>query len=196
MQSGNIDSNGLREDDYLTFPNFYKQTLERSSNGDKVTNDFDDKDFPRITHQNVEEFQYYNVEKFNGKFKNNVEQISTLNINIRGVNCNFDNFILYLNSLSVTFDVISLSECHIPKNELYNRDIKNEHHIPGYDEFYVLSSIKYGGVILYVKSELKAVYCHELTKTCNTHDSVFVKIDSTNLHRNKPRTRKSILLGA
>ncbi len=196
MQSERTDSSGVREDEYLAFSNFYKQTLEKTSNGDNVTHDIDIEDFPRVNHLNIEEFQYYNVDKFNSKFDNKAEQISALNVNIRGITCNFDNFILYLNTLSITFDVISLSECHIQKNDLYNRDIHNEHHTPGYDKFYVLSSIKYGGVILYVKSDLKATYCYELTKTCDTHDSVYVIIDSTNLHKNRARSRKSIVLGA
>ena len=67
----------------------------------------------RLSPDNIEQFQYYSVEKFNNIFDNSANQFSTLNINIRGIDCNFDNLVLYLNTLSVTFDFIILTECHL-----------------------------------------------------------------------------------
>ena len=59
--------------------------------------------------------------------------------------------------------------------------------------FYVESSIKFGGVIMYVKSKFKATYFHELTKTTNTHDSLYVKIDPGSSKGQK--SRKQLYIG-
>ena len=102
---------------------------------------------------------------------------------------------MYLNSFKFTFDAIILTECHIAVNDLCNFDLHNQHPIEGYDKFYVKSTIKYGGVVMYVKSDLKAAYCHELTKTCPTHDAVYVKIDPANVHNSNIKSRKPLYLG-
>ena len=84
-------------------------------------------------------------------------------------------------------------------NNNFNEDLHNQYPIDGYDKFYVKSCIRYGGVVIYVKSELQASYFHELTQTCNTHDSLFVKINSVNLHGNKKskigKASKALIVG-
>ena len=46
--------------------------------------------------------------------------------------------------------------------------------------FYIESSIKYGGVVMYIKSELEANYCYDLTRTNNVCDSLYVIIKCKN----------------
>ena len=177
------------------FSQFYKQTIDYEAEDSPNIDNYglSRPDFPRLLHNNIETFQYYSADKFNNCFVNNDSQISTLNVNVRGINCNYDNFVMYLNSLKYNFDALILTECHIQADELYNADLHNMHPIDGYDKFYVKSSIKFGGVVMYVKSE--GVYCHELTKTCATHDSVYVKIDPSNLHKTNSKTRKRLFIG-
>ena len=80
------------------------------------------------------------------------------------------------------------------KNINFDQDLHNEHPINGYDKFYVKSCIRYGGVVIYVKSELQASYFHELTQTCSTHDSLYVKINAGNLHE-KSKNGKALIVG-
>ena len=88
------------------------------------------------------------IYKFNSTFSINVANCSVLSLNIRGIDCNFDKFVLYLASLNYNFDIIVLSECHIQINEHHNADLHNTHVIGGYDKYYTRSKIKYGGVII------------------------------------------------
>ena len=179
------------------FVKFYKDSL--NLNEDEVDqNDYQiiSQDYPRTLHNNLENFQYYTVDKFNNTFCRRTNgPITTLSINIRGIDCNYDNLLEFLNTIKYSFDVIILTECHIFKNEIYNADIHKTHPINGYDKFYTRSTIKFGGVIIYVKTELKAIYCNELTRSTKTHDSVYVKIDPVNLHRNNVKTRNALFIG-
>ena len=190
---------GTSDDTYTDFTTFYKQTAGIDKNYDNTTDfddlNFDGQNYPRTLHDNIENFQYYSPEKFNTHIKNNNKQLSTISFNVRGIACNFDNLITYLNSLNFTFDAIILTECHIQQNEHHNPDIHNTHKIEGYDKFYIRSEIAYGGVIIYVKSKYKAIYCHELTKSCNTHESIFVKINPVNIHNNSFKSRNQLYIG-
>ena len=176
----------------IEFKQFYKQTLGIDNDceqSDILSSEF--KDFPRSLHNNLDSFQYFTVDKFNKSFNTNIKgQLSTININVRGLECNFSNLTQFLNTMHYKFDVIFLTECHIQADDL-NIDIHNRHPIDGYDKFYVKSCIKFGGVVMYIKQKFKAQYYLNLTKTCTTHDSLYVKIDPINLHGNKKR--KNIL---
>ena len=188
MDDGSVS--GDRDEEFLKF---YKQTLDIADNEDNH-NELS-MDFPRTLHSNLDKFQYYTVEKFNNSFKTQtINQLSTISINIRGLSCNYINLIQYLKSLKIEFDALILTECHIQMNELFDEDLHKTHPIEGYDKFYVKSTIRYGGVVMYVKSEYKATYYQELTKSCETHDSVYVKIDPANLHT-KSKAKNILYLG-
>ena len=75
---------------------------------------------------------------------------------------------MYLNSLDHNFDIIVLTESHIQISAVHPIDLHSKYPIVGYDMFYVQSSIKFGGIIMYVKSKFKATYFDELTKTNST----------------------------
>ena len=166
-------------EDCSDFIDFYKQSLdiEQSDHNNNNNLELEGADFPRTLHDKIDKFQYYDVQKFNETIGSGYGSgcLSTISINIRGISCNYDNIVQYLGSLNHTFDAIILTECHIQK-DLSDTDLHNVHVLEGYKKFYIKSLIKYGGVVIYIRDELKAEYYHELTRTCNTHDSVYVKI--------------------
>ena len=189
MTQQDIGADGTADEGYCQFSNFYKQSigLDSEENDSLLTNTVDRIDFPRLNHNNVDSFQYYTVDKFNN-IQSGTGQLAIININIRGISCNFDNFLGYLGTINCKFDVIVLTECHIQKDTVSPTKLHNKYPIEGYDMFYIDSNIKFGGVILYIKTKFKATYCHDLTNSSNTHDSVYVKCNnpnSYNLHKKK-----------
>ena len=177
---------------YTEFSEFYKQTTG-NDHEDRDFHNLERPDFPRAINNNIDTFQYYTADNFNDTIKPSTAQLSVINFNIRGINCNFDNLLTYLNSLECKFDIIILTESHIQNNAVHAENLHNKYPIEGYDMFYVESSIKFGGVIMYVKSKFKATYFHELTKTTNTHDSLYVKIDPGSSKGQK--SRKQLYIG-
>ena len=85
--SGTLNGTSEVEDgSYPEFLEFYKQTTGNDSTDNNNLDDMNRPDFPRLLHNNIDEFEYFTVEKFNGKFSNsNKQQLSLLNINIRGI---------------------------------------------------------------------------------------------------------------
>ena len=144
--------------------------------------------FPRYNQNHIENFSNYSVDDFNSKIEYKELDLSVISFNIRGIDCNFDKLILFLTSLNYQFDVITLVECHIKENKLYNYDLHNAHVMNNYDKFYVKSNIKYGGIVMYVKKKLSANYCNILTYSHNTCDSLYVKINI--------RPNKQLFVGA
>ena len=168
------------DNSYNTFTNFYRQSTT-SDTDDIKSNSNIRQDFPRFHNTSIEEFDYYSVDKFNSHFKNNISDLSVLNINIRGTSCNFDQFILYLNSLNYLFDAIILTECHLPKDEA-NIDMHNTFPINGYEMFYTRSNTAYGGVMIYVLDKHEASYHSALTFSNDIMDSCYVKINKSQIN--------------
>ncbi len=130
------------ESEYSDFLTFYKETLnfEDTNGNDEI--DSGRQNFPRLQHNHIEQFQYYTADKFNSTFSLNIRQLSTLSINVRGIDCNYDNLLLFLNSINYNIDAIILTECHIQHSNTYNYDLHNTHPIEGYDKFYIKSPTK------------------------------------------------------
>lgn len=134
-------------------------------------------DFPNLNSLNSEEFDYYDINKLNSLYSD--KHISTnhaltvVHFNIRGLQSNFDNLVLYLSSLSQPFDFICLSETHI---HTANADIDDRFNLDGYDKHFVSSSILYGGCLIYAKSIHKVEKIKTLTKTTSSCDYVYVKM--------------------
>ena len=80
------------------------------------------------------------MEKFSKEFKTNDSNLSIISINIRGIDCNYDNLILYLETIEYNFDIIALTECHLQINEVYNYDIENTHTLVIYGLHYLMIS--------------------------------------------------------
>ena len=68
------------DNSYNTFTNFYRQSTT-SDTDDIKSNSNIRQDFPRFHNTSIEEFDYYSVDKFNSHFKNNISDLSVLNIN-------------------------------------------------------------------------------------------------------------------
>ena len=121
-------SNNVGGENYNSFSGFYNETR----NNDKPGFDsMGDNDLPRFQNNHIESFTYYTVDKFNNEFKADNSNLSTISINIRGIDCNYDNLILYLTTLNYEFDIIALTECQLQLNEVYNYDIENTHTMEG-----------------------------------------------------------------
>ena len=175
------------QDNADNFDNFYRQTVipDENDNIDTLTRP----DYPRMITDAINDFKYYTVEKFNENFLIDYDdQISLININIRGITKNYDNFINYLNSINHKFDIMVLTECHIQKNSMSNKKIDNRYPIEGYNMFYSESNIRFGGVVIYTKNNLKVTYVNELTISNEIYDSLFLKIDVSEISK----TNKSL----
>ena len=108
--------------EYNAFQKFYREinNIDNISSTDNIS--IRD-DFPRNNHDHVETFSYYSADKFSNTFNMNNSAFSTISINVRGIEHNFDNLLLFLNSIMYEFDIIALTECHIHLNETHNFDI-------------------------------------------------------------------------
>jgi exonuclease III len=142
----------------------------------EIDDDFDD-DFPRLNAFDPGSFDYYTLSKLNTFYtKNHIDEVKALKVvhfNIRGLQSNFDNLVLYLNSIIHPFDFICLSECHLSEQGI---DITDRFNLIGYDKHVVYSSIKFGGCVIYAKSIHKTELVTPLTKTTNSCDHIYVKM--------------------
>lgn len=81
-------------------------------------------------------------------FDNNQSNISVIHVNIRSIYQNFDQFLVFLESLQRSFDVIIMSETHY----IYNCPDFN---IPGYNIIFNESNLnRCDGCVVYVKQDL------------------------------------------
>ena len=172
-------------DNSTVFTDFYKQTC----NAQNVCDNEERTDFPRFQNLNIDDFAYYTTDKFNESIKIEIgTDFTTLHINVRGIECNYDNLIMYLNMFKIPFDVIVLSECHI-NGTTGCSDIDKKFDINGYQKFYCKSRIKFGGVVVYVKNTFDTLIVNELTIAAEYYDSLYLKIRS-------PNGLKPVILGA
>ena len=79
-------------------------------------------DFPRLNKFNQDTFDYYTAEKFNkllqsNKYTNN--SLKIIHLNILGLEAHYDDLILFLTTLDMSFDIITLSECHLSNKNTY-----------------------------------------------------------------------------
>lgn len=80
--------------------------------------------------------------------KNTPKSINIMHLNIRSVNCNFDNFIVFLASLQISCEIITLSECWLTESSMVPE-------IEGYVSYYTSRPKNQNdGVIMYVKSDM------------------------------------------
>ena len=168
---GSGDTARLTDD----FVQFYRETSSDSSDPTRPH-------FPRLINSCIDSFDYYNVEKFNSKVKIDDRDLSILNLNIRGVATNFDNLITWLNSLTLSFDAIILTECHIQSSAIGNKTLENMYPIVGYKKYFTSSTIKFGGVMIYVKEHFEAIVIPSCSGSNNNSDTCFLKINNKNCH--------------
>ena len=190
---GNVTNGSEHNDKYDNFSQFYKQTI--GLDDDKSENILVSEriDFPRLNKNVIDDFEYFSADKFNHRYSEITTEnmnFSLLNLNIRGVQCNFDKLVAFLNTINHKFDAIVLNETHITNKQTANIDLHNLFPLMGYDLFYVSSTIKYGGVIIYIKTKFNATYNNALTKTNNSYDSLYVTLDLKNLSNGSSTSKK------
>ena len=187
-----IDSTGVAGRSEQGIGNLnYKNLNDIIDDNDVLIDDhenFGGLDFPRLNNFDADKFEYYTIDKYNtlcSTLPNTNKALKIIHLNIRGLEKNFDNLLLYLNSLDNTFDIICLSETHI----LDINYAKNRYILEGYDTFYVSSYIKYGGCAIYAKTSLNVTQIKPLTKSTSTCDYIFIKLP-------KYKNNKPLVVGA
>ena len=76
-------------------------------------------------------------------------QLSILHLNIRSIKKNFENFKLFLSSLSFDFSVICFSETWLHESSLTSQSLDE---LPHYKSIYQIKNYgKGGGVSIYIK---------------------------------------------
>ena len=171
----NYKGGGKKWDDIKNFEDFaeiYKN----------MSDDPDAQEYPRFKNLSIDNFQYSTIENLDSRLGESCSNdLKTIHINVVGIDRNFQNLTDFLLSFKYHFDIIVLSETHINNLDCYLPDLHNTHVIEGYDKFYVRSTRRFGGVIIYANVNLKASYIDELTTTCNNYDSVYIKITRTKI---------------
>ena len=161
------------------FSEFYRNVTNENDENEISGSANHRHDFPRMKNSEIDQFKYHSTEQFNEAIsvhKVSENDLKTINLNIRGLNQNYNNLTTYLSSLSTKFDIIILSECHLQKDEVLKTALHNKFPLVGYNMFYTKSTLKYGGVVAYVKESLNAVYINNLTQSNHLCDSLFLKI--------------------
>ena len=159
------------------FRDFYLNL--NTDNDDSQVSCLPNLDFPRYNNTCVDNFKYYTIDEFNHKFANEQESFNSdlkfMNYNVRGINCNYDNLVTYLVALNVRPDILVLTECHITKDNV-NIDLSTKFKLEGYNLYYCKSVVTYGGVIIYVKENIKASYNEQLCETNEQYDALYLDI--------------------
>ena len=155
------------------FMEFYRESTNFESTDPNRTN------FPRLINSCIDSFEYYSVERLNLKINIDNCDLSILSVNVRGIATNFDNLITWLNTLNITFDAIILTECHIQETILGKKAFDKMYPMNGYKKYFTLSSIKYGGVVIYIKSNFEVTEVPICSQSNDNSDSLFLKINKT-----------------
>ena len=181
-QSGSCENDEYIFDGDLGFNRFSELYQEIDSENNE-TNPHLISNLPRHNNnENIENFQYYDVNKFNENFGNTNDfknDLKILNLNIRGLQKNYDNIIMYLNTITQQFDIMIMTEAHL-QTDLANTNLHNKFPLEGFNMFYVKSKIKYGGVVIYVKNNLNASYEQNLTYSSASCDCIYIKVTNLN----------------
>ena len=169
-----MQEEGVTWDDIKNFDDFTKVYKN-------IIDDIEVQDYPRFcSNLNIDDFQYSTLDNLDLRLGESCSNdLKTIHINIVGIDRNFGNLTDFLNGFKFHFDVIVLSEAHLNQEDVILPDLHNTHVIEGYKNFYVRSSRKFGGVVIYTDVKLNATYINELTKTSENYDSVYVKITNT-----------------
>ena len=94
-------------------------------------------DFPRLKNSVINSSNYYTSTSFETIFKDSSSDINNslniLHLNIRGLETHFNDFVAFLSTFSLHFDIICLTEAHLyNKNKYLDTD---RFHLEGYTSF-------------------------------------------------------------
>ena len=115
---------------------------------------------------------YYEDDGFNEKFRCSASDFfGVLHINIRSVNKNLDEFILFVDRLEVEFSVIVLTETWLNPNMKWVD-------VPGFVSYHsVRTSGRGGGVTILVRSDVESSICSTLNQVSHIYESCAVIVD-------------------
>jgi len=165
-----------------TFADFYKETDFADYDENRIN-------FPRLNNLNIDNFGYHTPDKYNTTINQKADSdLAIININIRGIACNFDNLLVFLNTFSTAFDVIILTETHVQDTPQYS-NIHNRFNIVGYNSNHSKSSIKFGGVSIYTRDVYNSIKISDLSHSSSYYDSLYLQINGNNIS-------KSLIVGA
>ena len=120
---------------------------------------------------------YFDTAEFNREFSSNNAHDKTLkilNMNIRSISANGTDFVAYLGTLDINFDIICLTETWM--NE--RRKIIN--HFPNYNSFESSRPLRDGGgVLVLVRQELSASEIPNTNHNSDVLECVFVEVADT-----------------
>ena len=130
--------------------------------------------YPCINESNIK--QYYTTDDFNEKFtSNNEKDLNIIHLNIRSLNKNGNELVLYLESINRKFDIVCLSETWIKGLPVVDDAF------PSYLGFHsIRNSRNGGGCSIYVNKKLKSSVITEFTVNEPFIETVFVKISLPN----------------
>lgn len=98
---------------------------------------------------------------------------SLLNCNIRSIQANFDNLVQLLRDLNYPFNIISLSKTWLRSSEkICNLDL------PGYSFLSQSTTLRAGGVGLYIKNGIQYSVRHDSTSSTYESEMLWVEIES------------------
>ena len=143
-------------------------------------------DFPRLKTLDLNPYNYYTSTSFEKIFKDSNDinnSLNTLHMNIRGLETHFNDFVTYVSTFPLHFDVICLTEAHLYNKKNYLDTDRFD--LEGYTSFKVHSSIRYGGCVVYVRNTLQCNMITELSGTNHVSDYLYVNV-------NVPGSRKKL----
>ena len=121
-------------------------------------------------------FNYFDIHKFHSSPKINScsnKAFSLLNCNIWSIQANFDNLVQLLSDLNYPFNVTSLSETWLRSSEqICNLDL------PGYSFLSQSTTLRAGGVGLYIKNGIQYSVKNDLTSSTDESEMLWVEIES------------------
>ena len=158
----------------------YKSDLynNRYSTYDRSTLSNIDPDINYLQTANVINSEYFNESMFNNLF-NKTANMSIIHLNIRSIRLHFTEFITYLDTLSIEFSIIALSETAINSNH-------TSYNIANYNmELDYRQKKRGGGVSLYIHKVIQYKVRNDL-KIGGDTNSIFIEIfkSSMNTHKN------------
>ena len=121
-------------------------------------------------------FNYFDIHKFHSSPEINIcsnKAFSLLNCNIRSTQANFDNPVQLLSDLNFPFNIISTSETWLRSSEqIANFDL------PGYSFLSQATTLRAGGVGLYIKNGIQYSVRHDLSFSTDESEMLWVEIES------------------
>ena len=128
-----------------------------------------------VDSDDIHECMYLTPEKFCSDSTTSSGKFNFLNVNIRSLTKNLDNFKECLKTLNCNFNIIGVSETHLKEKPT---DYLN---LPGYNiEYTNRIGREKGGVCMYISEKVKYKLRKDLCHANSNYESCFIEIESQN----------------